>query len=768
MMKVSCLAILLHATFYNLSSCLNVHGDRRLEIFPKQDDKGAWSNYEDENFFNKWMKNVANFSFFESKSARDGAGDGTSTSGGSIGTNSNLSKSTGNLSTDSGGSSSNNGTNDALFGGYNNSGKDSNLYGDWNFMNTGNNANKGSSGPKSTSSELSTGSDENKKTDAGLEKSSESVSSSSSSKSTGSTGSKTAFRDELFEFVSQHPMEKRIKEINILRNEYAKLKAESDEMLDKEQKEIAENRKEEKEKVDKENEHLIEEKEFDEDEAEFVKKKFTDTEIKGGFSEFMSNLNPFKKELKPLKREISTIKYTPDITLDAENIMRSFGITHKYEPYTKVQLFTCPNNNFLFDTLDSLRNEISYTKDHEITGKIFDHNKECLKNFGLLDFELPDNKTKFGTVIGSLGEYRVRLYEIESDLLKYHPDFDYITLADDYKLQKMEISYLENLNFCLLNPKTLEDFLKKEEIMNLIGTDPKIYYAQFTKFMTESITCHIESLIYDDLDSSQDTKLVLKNVKSKLFVLQNGLSYKSRRLVNKIFNEIQKNPDVVMEKLSWIYDNIYTIKRDYTFFAFKGVCDKYVTHHNIFNSIYSMMTYMLEYFIYFSSCFKNVTIYNAIVSGIHEQMKNLMKLMPRKSVLTDVHFQALLQKNNKKITRKDYVETDYDPTVKAFALTEIEREPMVSVINAFFEAKKKELSHKIAQMKLDLLSLTNDELKIPNDNSPNSKLAAKLIRIYKGEIKKFFKEMKADYIYILKARYKSHYKRNYLLFKRLE
>lgn len=93
----------------------------------------------------------------------------------------------------------------------------------------------------------------------------------------------------------------------------------------------------------------------------------------------------------------------------------------------------------------------------------FEQQKECLKNMGVLDLELNDTQCKFGTCIGSFGEHHLRLYEFENDLLKFHPNIDYLTLADGYKLQKNDIYELSHVNFCLLNPKTLEEFLKKKK-----------------------------------------------------------------------------------------------------------------------------------------------------------------------------------------------------------------------------------------------------------------------------------------------------------------
>ncbi|CAA9990504.1 rhoptry-associated protein 1, putative [Plasmodium knowlesi strain H] len=574
------------------------------------------------------------------------------------------------------------------------------------------------------------------------------------------------FVREMYEFADSHPMDKLTKEIDTLKNEYIKVKDEEEKALEEEHKEIQNKRKEERLKMLAESD--VDEKKSN-DEVDFLKEDHTDTKIRGGFTEFLSNLNPFKKPIQPMKKEILLDTYLPGMLIQKERIMKDLGITHKYEPYPQTILHTCPNSVFFFDSIERLRQELDRNNEKEsITNRILDHNNECLKNFGLFDFELPDNKTKFGNVIGSIGEYHVRLYELENDLIKYQPDLDYITLADDYKLAQNDMNTLENINFCLLNPKTLENFLKKKEIMQLMGEDPVAYDEKFTKYMEESINCHLESLIYDDLDSSQDIKIVLKNVKSKLYLLQNGLSYKSKKLINKRFNEIQKEPDALFEKLTWIFENMYNIKRNYTFFAFKTVCDRFVSRYHILSAYQTMTTYIMEYTRLYGSCFKNIIIYNAVMSGIHEQMKNLFKLMPRTPMLSSMHFESILPKENKKIKRTDYVQNEYDPSIKAFALNQLERLPMVSVINSFFEAKKKELSKKIAQMKLDLFSLTNEDLKIPKDNGPNSKLTAKLISIYKSEIKKYFKEMRDDYIYLIKTRYKSHYKKNYLLYKRLE
>ncbi|ANQ10644.1 protein 1 [Plasmodium coatneyi] len=725
----SSLLVLFYALYQNVSSGIQINGERKIENHQEAeefnvDDINAWMKLDDENFLKTWTKNVSDISFMETKSVKSGGSeDGDRASTGS--------------------------------------GKGSNA--DWNFMS------QQSEKAKSTKTKSNSGeSDSSSSGGKSGHKSPASIHSDYTAYDSGMTSSvgSRAFEKEMYEFALSHPMERLGKEMDILKNEYIKVKDEEQKVLNDEHKEIEGKRKEERLKMLAESDGV--ESQSNEEEN-FVKKDYTDTKIRGGFTEFLSNLNPFKKEIKPMKKEISMVIYTPEQIVNKEMIMKELDIYHKYQPYPPTILHTCPNSMFFFDGIEGLRRELERGNEKElVTNKIIDHNNECMKNFGLFDFELPDNKTKFGNVIGSLGEYHIRLYEIENDLLKYQSGLDYLSLADDYKLVHNDISTLENINFCLLNPKTLEDFLKKNEIVKLMGEDPVAYEEKFTKYMEESIKCHLESLIYDDLDSSQDIKIVLKNVKSKLYLLQNGLTSKSKKLVNKLFNDIQKEPEAVFEKLTWIFENMYHLKRNYTFFAFKTVCDRFVTHHNIYNSIQKMTSYIMEHARLYGACFKNLIVYNAVISGIHEQMKNLFKLMPRTGLLVDIHFDALLQNENKKITRTDYVLNEYDPTIKAYALTQLERLPMVSVINSFFEAKKKKLSRMIAQMKLDLFSLANEDLKIPNDKGPTSKLTAKLISLYKEEIKKYFKEMRDDYVYLIKTRYKGHYKRNYLLYKRLE
>lgn len=732
----SSLLVLFYALYQNVSSGIHINGERRISNHrePEEfnvDDINSWMKLDDANFLNTWTKNVSDISFLETKSIKE---------------------------MDS--------SNEDLSG----SKSEKASYGDWNFMANQNEEGKPGK-PKSNSGESSRSSSDGKsrysaKSGSKSRGSSYSDYSAYDSDMSSTIGNKE-FQKEMYDIAYNHPMDKLTKEMDILKNEYIKVKEEEGKTLDEEHKAIEEARKEERLKMLADSN---EEESKDDDDVNFIKRDYTDTQIKSGFKEFLKNLNPFKKPIEPMKKEISLITYTPEKVLNKEKTMRDLGISHKYEPYQESILYTCPNSIFFFDNMENLRKELEKNQEKEATtNRIFDHNKECLKTFGLFDFELPDNKTPFGNVIGSIGEYHVRLYEIENDLIKYQPSLDYLTLADDYKLVKNDVNTLENVNFCLLNPKTLETFLKKNQIKELMGgEDPVVYEEKFTKYMTESIDCHLESLIYEDLDSSQDTKIVLKNVKSKLYLLQNGLTYKSKKLVNKLFNEIQKNPEPIFEKLTWIYENMYHLKRDYTFFAFKTVCDRYVSQYSIYQSLQGMTSYITEYTRLYGACFKNITIYNAVISGIHEQIKNLMKLMPRSGMLTDVHFEALLHKEQKKITKTDYVLNDYDPSVKAYALTQVERLPMVSVINSFFEAKKKALSKMIAQMKLDLFSLTDEDLKIPKDNGATSKLTAKLISIYKGEIKAFFREMRNDYVFLLKTRYRGHYKKNYLLYKRLE
>ncbi|GAW83112.1 rhoptry-associated protein 1 [Plasmodium gonderi] len=733
----SSLLVLFYTLFQEVSYGIHVNGERRIVNHKEHegfnvDDINSWMKLDDANFLNTWTKNVSDISFMQSEASKE---TGNASNTGSAKGTSNSKYST-----------------------------------DWGFMTEQKDDNKPKK-PKSNSGESKASSSEGSSNASGK---SDSTSSSTplSEYSTYASGSSSSvgtkeFDKEMRDFIAYHPMDIWVREMGSLEKDYKKVKDDEAKILGEEHNEIEEKRKEERLKMLEESD-AQEEKNESED-IDFLKNEHTDTRIKGGFSEFISNLNPFKKELKPLKKEISLATYIPKTIPNKEKIMRDIGITHKYEPYQKSILYSCPHNNYLFNDIESLHKEFAKNKEREaFTNKIVDHNNECLKIFGLLDYELPDNGTKLGNVIGSFGEHHIRSYEIENDLVKYQPDLDYITLADDYKLLQNDINNLENVNFCLLNPTTLENFLKQKEIMDIMGTDRAAYEEKFTKYMGESINCHIESLIYDELDASQDIKIVLKNVKKKLYLLQNGLTYKSKKLIKKIFNEIEKNPDPIIEKLTLIYDNIYHLKRDYTFLAFKTVCDKYVFHYNIHASIQVMTLYLMDYLRYYGACFKSVIVYNAILSGIHEQMKHLMKLIPRNNMLTDAHFEALLHKKNKKITRKDYVLNDYDPSIKAYALTQLERQPMVVVIDGFFEAKKKILSKMIAQMKLDLFSITSEDLKIPKENGKNSKLAAKLISLYKAEIKKFFKEMRADYVFILKERFKGHYKKNYMLYNRLQ
>ncbi|SBT72464.1 rhoptry-associated protein 1, putative, partial [Plasmodium malariae] len=252
-------------------------------------------------------------------------------------------------------------------------------------------------------------------------------------------------------------MDKRIQDVNVLKNEFIKFKDEENKQLDEEEKEIEEKREEERKLLEQENENAKEEKENDTEAEGEKKNSFPDINVKSSLIGFFKNLNPFKKkELKPVKKEMPTIKYTPEALVDGENVMRALHITHKHETYNQTVLYNCPNNNFVFDTTDSIISELQgYGNRDFMATKILDHNNECLKSMGILDFELPDNKTKFGKVIGTFGNYHIKSVDIEADLVKYHPDLDYVTLADDYKLPKNETLYLENLNFCLLNPKKL-------------------------------------------------------------------------------------------------------------------------------------------------------------------------------------------------------------------------------------------------------------------------------------------------------------------------
>ncbi|SPJ12501.1 rhoptry-associated protein 1 [Plasmodium sp. DRC-Itaito] len=554
--------------------------------------------------------------------------------------------------------------------------------------------------------------------------------------------------------------------INILKNE-GDLVAQKEEL---DYDEDMEKNKQEREKV-------LEKigKESDEDPFMFSENKFLENQVKernvaGSFSRFFNKLNPFKKDEVIEKTEVSKKTYSGigfNIS-DKEAKVLSIGST--YKEYTDTLLYNCPNNSYLFDTIESLQARLIDIKKREnIITSTFEQQKECLKNMGVLDLELNDTECKYGTCIGSFGEHHLRLYEFENDLFKFHPNIDYLTLADGYKLQKNHIYELSHVNFCLLNPKTLEEFLKKKEIKDLMGGDDLIKYQEnFDNFMSVSITCYIESLIYDDIEASQDIAAVLKIVKSKLHVITSGLSYKARKLVYKIYNEIQKNPDELYEKLTWIYDNIYMLKRYYTSYALEGICSYLESDKTQIQTELHIYNKIIDSVRYYSSCFKNVIVYNAIISGIHEKIRHFFKLVPRHNFLLNYHFNSIFEKEIKPVKKYSTSHVYYDPTVASYAYYNLARRTMVTIINDYFEAKKKELTVIISRMKTDMLSLQNEEAKIPNDNSANSKLATRLMRKFKAEIRDFFKEMRIQYAKLINIRYRSHLKKNYFAFKRLD
>ncbi|KNC36585.1 rhoptry-associated protein 1 [Plasmodium falciparum RAJ116] len=403
-----------------------------------------------------------------------------------------------------------------------------------------------------------------------------------------------------------------------------------------------------------------------------------------------SKLNPFKKDEVIEKTEVSKKTFSGIGFNLTEKEAKVLGVGVTYQEYPETMLYNCPNNSNLFDTIESLQGRIIDIKKREsMISTTFEQQKECLKNMGVLDLELNDTQCKFGTCIGSFGEHHLRLYEFENDLFKFHPNIDYLTLADGYKLQKNHIYELSHVNFCLLNPKTLEEFLKKKEIKDLMGGDDLIKYKEnFDNFMSISITCHIESLIYDDIEASQDIAAVLKIAKT-------------RKLVYKIYSEIQKNPDELYEKLTWIYDNIYMIKRYYTAYALEGVCS-YLEHDksqmytelHIYNKIVDSVRY-------YSSCFKNVIVYNAIISGIHEKIKHFLKLVPRHNFLLDYHFNSIFEKEIKPAKKYSTSHIYFDPTVASYAYYNLDRRTMVTIINDYFEAKKKELTVIVSQNALN-------------------------------------------------------------------
>ncbi|CAD2107427.1 rhoptry-associated protein 1, putative [Plasmodium vinckei] len=473
----------------------------------------------------------------------------------------------------------------------------------------------------------------------------------------------------------------------------------------------------------------------------------------------------FDENNKPL------IKYTPDYTQRLKKTMHKLGYDKEFilAGVSKVQ--SCPNDNFLFDIYpESIekfkKNNLKLMEDKGT------HFIGCLRRNNLTRTNGHDTKLKFGNSVNTFGPYAIPNELVIYDLINLPPSVDYISLANDYDIPESEFPNLHKLNYCLLNPAKLEKLLKKKNIKSYINEKNKGSYNEFFKnALNESIRCHVENALYELLEKDhfrqffkQDRIDVKGDLKKKLYLIKSGLSYRSRRYVDRIYKETIEELEYQEQKFRLLESYMVRIGLYYTGYSLGDVCNEYMEK----DSIYEATAYLYEHFEkpirMFSSCIKNLTVYNNIVSNVHGRMRQLLTHTPRKPVLKEIHFNVLLNKF-KKPQNKDQL--PYDPTVKSFALGELTREPIYGLNHAFFEYKKKQVLDIINKVKLDVFSLVQKGPRNLQLAPSNMELYMSVLKKYKKELSDLLKEMNYDYVKLFEMRLSAFYHKDFMPYGRL-
>ncbi|KEG03221.1 rhoptry-associated protein 1, putative [Plasmodium vinckei vinckei] len=465
------------------------------------------------------------------------------------------------------------------------------------------------------------------------------------------------------------------------------------------------------------------------------------------------------------------IKYTPDYTHRLKKTMHKLGYDKEFTLTEVAKVHSCPNDNFLFDIYPESIEEFKKNdfKLMESNGTKF---ISCLRRNNLTRTNGHDSKLKFGNSVNTFGPYAIPNELVVFDLINLPESVDYINLANDYDIPESEFPNLHKLNYCLLNPGKLEKLLKKKDIKSYINNNNKGSYDEFFKnALHESIKCHIENSLFEILEQDhfrQYFKQVRVNVKDalkkKLYLIKSGLSYRSRRHVDNIYKEIIEDIEYHEKKFRLLENNMVRITLYYTGYSLDEVCDRYMEKDSIFEAHAYLYDHFAKSIRMFSSCIKNLTIYNNIISNMHGRMRQLLTHTPRKPVLKEIHFNVLLNKF-KKPQNKDQL--PYDPTVKSFALGELTREPIYGFNHAFFEYKKKKILDIIQKVKLDVFSLVQKGSTHLQLDPSNRELYMFVLEKYKKELRDLLSEMNSDYVKLFEMRLSAFYHKDFMPYGRL-
>ncbi|ETB59476.1 hypothetical protein YYC_02955 [Plasmodium yoelii 17X] len=473
------------------------------------------------------------------------------------------------------------------------------------------------------------------------------------------------------------------------------------------------------------------------------------------------------------EKNTQTIKYTPDYTPHLKKSMHILGYDKEFKLDDLTTIHSCPKDNFLFDVFPQAitkfqKNDMGYVQ-QQAYGNI-----ECFKKHKLIDLGSVDSKLKFGNSVNTFGPFHIPTKMNLFDLINFPPSMSPINLANGYDIPESEFPNLHKLNYCLLHPAKLEKVLKRKDIKSYINsTDKSSYDDFFKKAMNESIECHIENALYQVLNRNSvlllfgsdspnynDPKDVFKK---KMHIIKSGLSYKSRKYADNVYKNVLNNLKNYEKKFKELSRHLADIASYYSAHVISNSCDKFFDKDNIHEATAYIYEHMIPHIRMFSSCVKNMIIYNHIVGTILNQVKYYLSYTTRKPILKDIHFKALLNTPKK---FKNVNELTYHPTVKSFALGELTREPTHGLIHAYFEYKKKGILDIMQKLKLDIYSLADKDLKFPSTDSPDYKLFKNIVNKYKKEIKILFDEMNSEYVKLFEMRISAFYQKDFFIYDR--
>ncbi|VTZ66665.1 rhoptry-associated protein 1, putative [Plasmodium chabaudi chabaudi] len=476
-------------------------------------------------------------------------------------------------------------------------------------------------------------------------------------------------------------------------------------------------------------------------------------------------------EVKVDENNQPLIKYTPDYTERLKKAMHKLGYDKEFKLAELRKVQSCPNDNFLFDAYPESIEEFK-KNDFRRMDAIETRFIACLRRHNLIRTNGWDTRLKFGNSVNTFGPYALQNDLGVYDLTNLPSKVDYINVVNDYVIPESEFPNLRKLNYCLLNPGKLEKLLKQKNIKSYITDTDKGSYDEFFKnALNESIRCHIEYLLYELLEQDRFRKYykqvpvdLEKDLKKKLYLVKSGLSYRSRRHVDNIFKEIVEDIDYHEQQFRLLEKNMVKITMYYSGYSLGDSCIEYFEKDNIHEAHAYLYDHFAKPIRLFSSCIKNMTIYNNVMSHVHSRMKQLLTHTPRKPILKEIHFNVLLNKF-KKPQNKDHL--PYHPTVKSFALGELTREPIYGFNHAFFEYKKKQVLDIMYKIKLDVFSLVRkgkDGLELAPENN---ELYEQLLNKYKKELRALLQEMNYEYVKLFEMRLSAFYQKDLMTYGRL-